>query len=323
MKIINWRGLHGYGDFIPPFSYAFNESVRIDEDVHVVFHFVRHNRKFKKEDRSTFEEMIDFIYTHMDRTDLTREITYEIRYGVEFEVLPDPCHSNGCDAMYSPHNFRMANEETRWKGGEEGVVAVVSTSKHEEKFRDIKYRNAKVRGDKAWKDAWPDHWDLFCERFEDLGFQVNHVHYEDSVEEIVEKIQGAKMTYGYQAGAMWIARWLGAPMVCCTGAQMFSERIMPWSIWYGPDRFEEVRYNYFDDYETSLERREEYFKTASLYKHCRPGMHVMQGFSPTYRKRTWPFMSHSDEKTFYAFEKEEKKDIEIALQEMRAKRDSK
>lgn len=317
--VINWRGLHGYGDWVPPATYAHNESVRRDEDVHVIFHVTNKHRKYKSHDKSSKEDMVRFIFDNTDKSDLTKQVTYEMRYDVPYEYIPEPQASNGLDNMYGTHNHRFCNEKWRWNGGKENTVAVVSTALHREKFRDIRYRGSKKVGDKAWKDAWPDRWWEFCERFERLGMRVHHIHYEMSVEEVAEKIQESSIVYGYQAGAVWLAKWQGAPLVLCTHNRQFSEQLLPWSVWYGPDQFDEVHMNMHSDIVESLEKKEKFVHNAELWKHSRPGTFVWQAPMAHYAKRAFPYKSHSSEKVYNEYRRREDIDIQIALEEMRKK----
>lgn len=317
--VVNWRGLHGYGDWVPPATYAHNESVRRDEDVHVIFNITNADRKFKATDASSKEDMIKFVFDNTDKSDLTKKVTYECWYDVPSALIPHPQASNGLDNMYGTHNHRFCNEEYRWNGGNSNTVAVVSTALHLEKFRDIHYTGSPKPGDKAWKDAWPDRWWEFCEKFESMGLKVNHIHYEDPVEEVARKIQESCIVYGYQAGAVWLAKWQGAPLVLCTDNKQFSEQLLPWSVWYGPDQFDEVHYNLHNDLEESLERKEEFLKSAALWKHARCGTFVYQHPGNHYKKRPFPYKSHTHGKAFEEFKKREQVDIDIAIKEMRDK----
>ena len=312
MKILNWRGMHGYGDFVPPFTFAFNECVRLKEDVHLIFHFVTPQRKFKPQDENTYEEIIEFVYNNMDTTDLEYRVTWEARYNIPYEYIPEPMHSNSIDAMYGIHNYRTCNEKYRWKGTNETEVAIVSTLKHAEKFRDIQYRNSRP-GIKNWKDPWPDDWQEFSDKFERLGFTVRHVHYEMSVKEIAEIIRDCGIVYSYHAGAAWLARWQGAPMVVCSDKKHFTEFIFPWSVWYDKSSFDMIPFNLFDDLETSLERKDKYMFNAELYKYAVPGTHVWQNLCPHYHLRAFPFGSHATQNVWKKWVEDENKELEKIL----------
>lgn len=312
--VVNWRGLHGYGDFIPPSTYAHNESVRLDEDVHVIFHVVNEKRKYKSRDKSTYAEIIDFIFRNTDKKDVTRTISWEMRYDVFYDYIPEPMHSNGLDAMYAIHNHRLCNEEWRWNGCKQKQIAVVSTQNHAEKFRNVKYRNSEV-GSKSWKDAWPDDWEEFTLRFEQYGFNVVPIHYEMSVDEIATILRESAIVYGYHGGATWLAKWMNCPMVVCSGDKHFSETIFPWSIWYGPKQFDEVFYNLYEDLEKSIEKRDKYNFNSELYRHAIPGIYSWQAASRYFHKRAFPFFSHDNAKVWNAFNDLEQKEIEQFLNE--------
>jgi len=321
MKTIHWRGLRGYGDFVNPAMYSHNESVRIDDDVHVIFHFTEHNRRFKPEDKSTFEDIIKFLFDNTDKTDVTKNVTWEAVYSVKYDLIPEPQDSNGLDNLYSPFNHRFCKKDLRWNGGKEGSIAVISTAKHQQKFVDIKYNGGK-KGDKAWKDPWPYRWEEFCERFERLGVTVNHIHYEMSVEEIVEILRESSMVYGYQAGATWLAKWIGTPMVVCSQAQQWTEGLFPWSVWYGTKHFESIFTNMFEDYETSLEKLKKFEHNLPIYKHTIPGSYVRQAFSRFYGQRTWPWISSSSKQELDNFQKKEQEEIEEFLKEIKSAKTS-
>lgn len=316
MKVLNWRGMHGYGDFIPPFQFAYNESVRIDEDIHVIFHFVETRRKYKPQDANTYEDLIRYVVENIDKKDVTREVTWEARYTVPYEMIPEPMHSNSCDAMYGIHNFRPIKKELLWTGEEETQIAVVSTRKHAEKFRNIKYRDQPV-GIKAWKDGWPDHWDEFIHRFERLGFKVKEVHYETPIDEAVDIIRKSCVTYSYHAGAAWLARFLCSPLIISSTNPLQSQNIFEWCVHYDYNRFDEVHFNIYDDIETSLEKRDKFLFNAELYKHAVAGTHVYQNLVHQYSMRSWPYHSHAQKKTWDPYIKEHEKDIQKVLEKIK------
>ena len=315
MKILNWRGMHGYGDFIPPFQFAYNESVRTNQDYHIVFHFVETKRKYKPQDANTYEDLIRYMHKNIDKKDVTRRVTWEARYTVPYEMIPDTMHSNSCDGMYGIHNFRPIKEELRWTGKNETEIAIVSTRKHAEKFRDIKYRNQPV-GIKAWKDPFPDHWDEFVHRFERLGFKINEIHYETPIDEAVDMIRNSCVTYSYHAGAAWLARFLCSPMVVMSKNEIHSTNIFEWSIWYDIKRFNEIHYNIYDDIEVSLEKRDKFLFNAELYKYAVPGTHVYQNLVNEYSMRSFPYHSHAD-RSWLDFHLEEQKDIQKVLEKIK------
>ena len=313
MKVLNWRGMHGFGDFVPPFSYAFNEAVRLNDDVHIIFHFVTPRRKFKEQDEWTYEQIIEFIHGNMDLKDLKTKVTWEARYSVPYEYIPDPMHSNSLDAMYAIHNFRPANDEYKWRGTNDTEIALVSTINHLEKFNEIQYRNS-PKGIKDWKDPWPYDWEKFAENFEKLGFKVRHIHYEMATDEIAKIIRDCGMVYSYHAGAAWLARWQCAPMVVCSTHKEFTESIFPWSVWRGIKDFNTMAYDIFDDQYESLQRRDKYLFNAELYKYAVPGTFVWQNLVSEYHMRWWPYLSHDQGPKAQSFYDREKREIKKLME---------
>lgn len=211
--IIDWLGKIGYGDIISPICYAYNQADRLKENVILNFYF-EHSKgtKFKSRDAETINDRIDYIVKN------TIPSEYTVTVNQIYDTKIDYNHTNYDDYPLSYHNLRYSSNA--WDGVKDHV-AVVSSLKNKKKFSQYAPR-------KAWKDPLVNDWHKYVENLQRLH-EVQMVDYETPVEEASKIISSAKLVIGYHGSAMWLARWLGAPMLIYSDRE-FTRQIFPWCV---------------------------------------------------------------------------------------------
>ena len=211
---IDWKGKIGYGDIVSPICYAMNEAERRDDSVFLNFHFSHEDgTKFKDRDAETINDRVDFIWDH------TKKPRQKVRMMqmMQSRIAHDHTNYNPTNETLPYHNLRFSNTYA-WTGTEDHVAVVPSTL-NKKQFRDYAPK-------KAWKDPLVGEWD---EYISGISNKVEQVHYETPIEEACEILSTAKLVIGYHGSAMWLARWIGAPMVIYSHRDI-SQKVFPWCV---------------------------------------------------------------------------------------------
>ena len=210
---VNWRGKIGYGDIISPICYAHNQADRLQQQVDLNF-FFEHSEgtKFKPTDYENINQRVDYIAKN------TTPSIHGVNVNQTYNTKIDYNHTNYSDSPLSYHNLRFS--KTPWTG-DSNHIAVVSSLSNKKQF--FQY----ARG-KQWKDPLVGKWDQYIKEWSNK-YSIKLVHYETPIHEAVEIINSSQLVIGYHGSAMWLARWLAAPMVVYSNRAM-TKAVFPWCI---------------------------------------------------------------------------------------------
>jgi len=258
--VIDWKGKIGYGDIISPICYAFNMAEKNATDVVLNFHWETEGPvKYKEQDSETIIDWCNYIVNHT-----MKPIFWDVKVNHIWNSKLPYNHSNYDDLKMSLHNLRFSNfgmhdhqnDHSRFK-----ELVFVTTTKHNQSIEEYDKR-------KTWKDplggtpgghAWPRVADLCAKR----GWKIHHIHYETPINQCVKKIMGARAVIGYHGAHMWLARWLGKPMIIFSKGNI-TPKAFPWA----------VRYEYWTDFvpdtieeqiQLSVQKREETINELQYY----------------------------------------------------------
>lgn len=249
--VIDWKGKIGYGDIISPISYAYNVAEKNGTDVVLNFHWeAEEPTKYKEQDTETIIDWCDYIVNNT-----VKPVFWDVKVNHIFGSKLPFNHSNYDDLKLGLHNLRFSNfgmhdynnDHSRYR-----ELVFVTTTKHKQSIEE--YDKNKV-----WKDplggtpgghAWPRVADICAKR----GWKIHHIHYETPIHQCVKKMMGARAVIGYHGAHMWLARWLGKPMIIFSKRNI-TAKAFPWALQYeywtdfSPDTIEE-------QIQTSVQKRE-------------------------------------------------------------------
>lgn len=209
--IINWKAKIGYGDIISPLLYAYNESVRRNKDINLLYLFpCDEEALYKPEDPETLTERIRFVDEHTNKSDITNQVDVEMDYHIE--MPEDFNHTNYVDKNTGLHNLRFSNKY-RWRGTG-NHVAVITTMKNKEPFL----------GRQRWKDPIQGEWLAYLPMIPNSVL----IDYETPIEVASALISTAKYAVTYHGSAAWLCKWIGIPMIVVTGKPEWSKTVFPW-----------------------------------------------------------------------------------------------
>lgn len=232
--VIDWKGKIGYGDIISPICYAYNMAEKNATDVVLNFHWPTDGpTKYKDQDAETIIDWCNYIVNHT-----VKPAFWDVKVNHIWNSKLPYNHSNYDDVKMSLHNLRFSNfgmhdyrnDHTRYK-----ELVFVTTTKHKQSIDE--YDKNKV-----WKDplgatpgghAWPRVADICAKR----GWKIHHIHYETPINQCVKKLMSARAVIGYHGAHMWLARWLGKPMIIFSKGNI-TTKAFPWA----------VRYEYWTDF---------------------------------------------------------------------------
>jgi len=210
---VEWKGKIGYGDIVSPICYVHNESLRRKENVNLKF-FWGHSpgTKFKPQDPETIDQRADFIFTHTERVD---GVTMQHVYNQSIEYN----HTNYFDKNLGLHNLRFS-DTYRWTGDGNHIV-VVSSLNNKKQFSEYAKH-------KMWKDPLAGKWEDYITELR-KNHKVEMVGYDTPVKELAELIQSSKLLIGYHGSAVWMGKWIGAPMLIYSSDKL-TDRCLPWCV---------------------------------------------------------------------------------------------
>jgi len=197
-----------------PLLYAYNESVRQNTQVDLIYLFeTSEGHKYKPQDPETLTERIKFVDAHTFKGDISKRVNVEFEYGV---AMPQEFnHTNYHDTNTGLHNLRFS-DTYRWSKGEGSHVAVISTVKNKEPFPEYK----------AWKDPLQGRWK---ERLPMISNSML-IDYETPIETACQLLSTAKYAITYHGSAAWLCKWIGVPMIVVTGNPDWSKTVFPWCV---------------------------------------------------------------------------------------------
>jgi len=148
-------------------------------------------------------------------------------------------------------NFGMIDGKNAYKTYNK--ITFVTSIKHKQQL-------AEYDKGKAWKDplaatpsgmAWPRVADLIKKR----GWDPRFVHYETPMKKCIDTMLSSRCVIGYHGAHMWIARWLGMPMIIFSKGTL-TKKAFPWAMIfeYWSDFHPELIEEYI---QKSIQKREE------------------------------------------------------------------
>ena len=241
--VIEWKGKIGYGDVISPICYAMNMAEKNQVDVVLNFHWATSGpTKYKAEDKETIQDFADYIANNtapVEMFEFTMNHVYDSKLGFNHDNY-DTAGPDDRNQFMGLHNLRfstfgLSDHNTLSPNGR-NTATIVSTIKHKQTLQEY---------GKEWKDplgwspagkvtvnAWPKAITMIRKR----DWNVSTVHYEDTIDSCVKKMLGSHVVIGYHGAHMWLARWLGMPMIIFSkgGKQRnnITPRAFPWCIMY-------------------------------------------------------------------------------------------
>lgn len=210
---VNWRGKIGYGDIISPICYAHNQADRLHQQIDLNFYFEHtEGTKFKPTDSETINQRVEYI------SENTTPSVHIVNVNQIYNTKIDYNHTNYSDSPLSYHNLRFS--KTPWTGTG-NHIAIVSSVNNKKQFSQY------AKG-KQWKDPLAGQWDEYIRKLS-KKYSIELVHYETPIHEAVEIINTSQLVIGYHGSAMWLARWLAAPMVVHS-SRALSKSVFPWCV---------------------------------------------------------------------------------------------
>ena len=250
--VINWKGKIGYGDIISPISYAYNMAEKNSTDVILRFHWKeKEPQKYKEKDSETIQQWIEKtnnIIVKPPFWDVKIEHVYDSPIGYN--------HDNYDATDMELHNLRFSQyglSDYNNAYSTYSKICFVTSIKHKQQL-------AEYDKGKAWKDplaqtpsgmAWPRVADLIKKR----GWDPRFVHYETPMQKCIDVMLTCRCVIGYHGAHMWIARWLGMPMIIFSKGTL-TKKAFPWAMIfeYWSDFHPELIEEYI---EKSIQKREE------------------------------------------------------------------
>ena len=271
--VINWKGKIGYGDIVSPICYAFNIAEKNSVDVVLNFHWEAPGpTKYKPEDVQTIQEWVDFIANYTEPVKF-----FDVKINHIYNSNLQYNHDNYDADDISKHNMRFSifglndmdnAHETLQK------LSLVTTIKHKQQIKDYDKN-------KSWKDpggespngyAWPKVSTMLNKR----GWDTKHIHYEMATEDCVKKMLLTRCVFGYHGAHMWLAKWLGMPMIIFSKGgkrrQNITERAFPWAVvfeyWtdFNIESVEEYIALSIKKRDEEIEKRKYYLTGPNLYR---------------------------------------------------------
>ena len=197
--------------------------------------------KYKPEDKETIQDFANYIADNtipVEMFDFQMNHVYDSQLGFNHDN-----YDTGDKSEYMGlHNLRFSrfglsdHNDISPRADYRKNCTVVPTIKHKETLQEY---------GKEWKDplgyspsgnkianAWPKAIQMIRKR----GWQVLTVHYEDPIDQCVKRMLQSKVVIGYHGAHMWLARWLGMPMIIFSkgGKQRrnITPNAFPWCIMY-------------------------------------------------------------------------------------------
>ena len=206
--VINWKGKIGYGDIISPICYAFNCAEKNQVDVVLNFHWPQKEKTlYKSDDVEYIQDWCDFIANN------TKPVTFfdvEINhiYGSQLPYNHDN-YIDGGNKFMPIHNLRPSVFGNGDRIGRK--LCMVTSLEHKQPLHEY-------AAHKEWKDPLGrtpsgNAWDVVIAGFNKRGFETQNIHYNTPIELATKKMHMSHGVIGYHGAHMWMAKWLGKPMI--------------------------------------------------------------------------------------------------------------
>jgi len=156
------------------------------------------------------------------------------------------------------------------EGGRKSIV-LNTTATHREQFADY-------NPDKSWKDpvgveGWRTVEGIIKNEW---GFDVEYVDYTTPIDDAIDIYKKAFLAVGYHGSAMWLARYIGCPMLIYS-TKSITKRAFPWA--HVRNKFDVEQFVSTDPYairKQSKDRLVEVKKQYELFLNT-PNIHRLRG----------------------------------------------
>lgn len=235
--VINWKGKIGYGDIVSPICYAHNVAEKNKVDVVLRFHWKQEEKTlYKPDDTEYIQDWCDYIANNTKPVNFF-DVKIEHIYGSELGYNHDNYFDGNNDFM-PIHNLRKSiqgwndfpnpNVNNPWR------LAMVTSLNHKQQMEE--YDKNKLWKDPLSKTPTGHAWDRVTSSFNKRGFRTKHVHYETPIDHAVKIMTMSNGVIGYHGAHMWLAKWLGLPMIIFSkGGKShgnITKKSFPWAIIY-------------------------------------------------------------------------------------------
>ena len=216
---IDWKGKIGYGDIVSPICYAHNVAQKNTCDVDLNFYFEHpEGTKFKPEDPETINDRVKFI---ADNHRVTHNFQVNVKQHYEHKMSDN--HTNYDDR--SPlHNVGFSRTNG-WHGAGD-FIAVVTTFKNKKQFSE--YAPGKMWKDPIGYTPGGNAWTTVLSILSKQGYRIKEVDYGTPISEASKIFQRCKFALGYHGSAMWLARWIGCPLIMFSKGKL-TKGSFPWA----------------------------------------------------------------------------------------------
>jgi len=210
---INWKGKIGYGDIVSPLCYAHVISRKNDCDVELNMHW-EHERgeKFKDNDIETIDSRMEYLYQIVKP--VKRYVTLNHRFNEKINYN----HSNYDDSDKFHNVWYM---EEKWKQGD--YIVLNTTEKNHQQFEDYEPR-------KVWKDPIGAEGFFEIDKTLSKRYNIIKVDYSMKTEDVINLYKNCYAAVGYHGSTMWLAKYVGCPMVIFSGKRNLTQFSFPWSV---------------------------------------------------------------------------------------------
>lgn len=278
--VINWKGKIGYGDIISPICYAFNCAEKNAVDVVLNFHWPQEEKTlYKPEDTEYIQDWCTYI---ADNTKGVNFFDVKINhiYGSDLSFNHDN-YVDGKDKFMPIHNLRQSvfgwSDRPKSIDNEHTKLCMVTSLGHKQQLHEY-------AAHKEWKDPLGrtpggHAWDKVSNAFNKRGFKTKHIHYSTPIEQATKYMLQSSGVIGYHGAHMWLAKWLGMPMIIFSkGGKLhnnITQKAFPWAViyeyWtdYSPEHTMELLHE-------SIRLRDETYEEYKYYL-TGPNLHRLRG----------------------------------------------
>ena len=263
--VINWKGKIGYGDIISPICYAFNLAEKNKVDVVLNFHWKQDGPvKYKEEDSETIQDWVEYIANYTEPVEMfdvkiNHIYNSDLRYNHDNYDADDISLHNMRFSIFGLNDFNNQHDQYKW-------LSLVTTIKHKQQIVDYDKN-------KTWKDplgespeghAWPKISGMLNKR----GWHTKHIHYEHACHQAVKKMLTTRCVFGYHGAHMWIAKWLGMPMIIFSKGgkrrNNITQKAFPWAVTF--EYWTDFNIESIEEYVAlSIKRRDETIEKRKYY----------------------------------------------------------
>ena len=215
---IDWKGKIGYGDVVSPICYAHAMAQKNCCDVELIFHWPhKKGTKYKDSDPETLD------YRARQLAQIAKPINYhQVKINHKYNSKLTYNHTNYDDSEPF-HNFWYAKKKNL--DYSKKYVVMNTTQNHQQTLEEYGGKS------KTWKDpVGLVKWNQLAKKIEeDWGMEVKYADYGTPIHELIDMYSKCVLAIGYHGSTMWVARYLGCPMLIYSKKKITSKSFQ-WAI---------------------------------------------------------------------------------------------